>query len=619
MRTVIVVPWVTLALLVTSIYGASLYRSLSENDVDFRLTSIDRGLNLESWAGLYPLKKMVATLKTLEVGGSSFHFSCYACKLSAKAIQYLVHAGTSEDRLASLASTLCRSFRVSTDRVCNGLSNAYKDEVLFVFSKVSLNPVDICSSILDEDCGSGVYPSDNWTVALPHVPKPPVTPVAPPEPGSPVLRVLQLSDVHLDPAYQEGASAICGEPLCCRSTDPPATSPDQRAGPWGDYRKCDTPLRTLESLLQHVAETQQVDYVLWTGDDPPHNVWNQTKEGQMAVMRKVATLIRSYFPGVPVFPALGNHEGIPVNSFPPSSYSSSMDWLYEMLSETWTQWLPSETRATILKGGFYSVPVFPGFRIISLNMNYCNDLNWWLLLNTTDPLGELQWLINQLENAEVTGEKVHIIGHIPPGTFDCMKMWSANYYRIVNRYESTIRGQFFGHTHFDEFEMFYDDAERRPASVAYVGPSVTPYASLNPAYRIYVVDGNRTDASWAVLDHETYFLNLTEANLSGRDDWNFLYAAKSAYNMTSMQPDEWQHVWSRLATNDTFFQRFYRHSHRGSAAAAPCNDALCRRNWLCRLRSGRSGDAPSCNQSGSVIVLKGTLDPISGGDVVVRP
>lgn len=77
-------------------------------------------------------------------------------------------------------------------------------------------------------------------------------------------------------------------------------------------------------------------------------------------------------------------------------------------------------------------------------------------MNSTDPATELQWLIYELQTAEFSGEKVHIIGHIPPGHSDCLKVWSRNYYAIINRYEATITAQFFGHTHYDEFEVFYD-------------------------------------------------------------------------------------------------------------------------------------------------------------------
>ena len=62
----------------------------------------------------------------------------------------------------------------------------------------------------------------------------------------------------------------------------------------------------------------------------------------------------------------------------------------------------------------------------------------WLLLNSTDPAQELQWLIYELQSAELKGEKVHILGHIPPGHSDCLKVWSHNYYRIVNRWDGTL-------------------------------------------------------------------------------------------------------------------------------------------------------------------------------------
>jgi hypothetical protein len=52
-------------------------------------------------------------------------------------------------------------------------------------------------------------------------------------------------------------------------------------------------------------------------------------------------------------------------------------------------------------------------------------------------------------------------------------------------------GQFFGHTHLDEFEVFYGGGveEKTPVSVAYLAPSLTPHDGLNPAYRIYHIDG----------------------------------------------------------------------------------------------------------------------------------
>lgn len=71
--------------------------------------------------------------------------------------------------------------------------------------------------------------------------------------GMPTFKVLHLSDTHFDPEYQEGSNADCNEPLCCRANSGVVRSPDKRAGYWGDYRKCDTPARTIQSMLENIA------------------------------------------------------------------------------------------------------------------------------------------------------------------------------------------------------------------------------------------------------------------------------------------------------------------------------------------------------------------------------
>lgn len=127
---------------------------------------------------------------------------------------------------------------------------------------------------------------------------------------------------------------------------------------------------------------------------------------------------------------LNNDSSYPPSFVPPER---NISWLYDELDIQWRLWLPAGTSSTVRKGAFYSVLVRPGFRILSINTNYCNNKNWWLLINSTDPVNELQWLIYELQGAEINGEKVHIIGHIPPGHSDCLKVWSRNYYHIVNR------------------------------------------------------------------------------------------------------------------------------------------------------------------------------------------
>ena len=58
------------------------------------------------------------------------------------------------------------------------------------------------------------------------------------------------------------------------------------------------------------------------------------------------------------------------------------------------------------------------------------------------------------------------------------------------RFENTIMAQFYGHTHNDEFIVFYDSATNsRATNIGFLSPSVTTYKGLNPSYRLYTVDG----------------------------------------------------------------------------------------------------------------------------------
>lgn len=69
----------------------------------------------------------------------------------------------------------------------------------------------------------------------------------------------------------------------------------------------------------------------------------------------------------------------------------------------------------------------------------------WLLINSTDPAGQLKWLVDQLLQAERDGDKVHIIGHILPSSY--MKEFGSNYHKIVTRWDGqchqeSLRGMF---------------------------------------------------------------------------------------------------------------------------------------------------------------------------------
>ncbi|XP_053313908.1 sphingomyelin phosphodiesterase [Spea bombifrons] len=524
------------------------------------------------------------------------NLTCASCKILFTVLDVSLRTEKNMELVASLAEKVCVELRMEGPDVCHQAVQLFKREVITAWVLSVLRPSEICGLLVGASCGRWDIYSD-WNVSLPRTPKPPVTPPTPPAPGANISRVLFLTDIHWDRSYTPGAPPVCKEPLCCRG---PPSGRGKGAGYWGEYGACDLPLHTIESLLRHVATQGPFDRVYWTGDIPAHNVWQQTRGEQLNALETITGLIRKYLGPVKVYPAVGNHESAPVNSFPPPYVRGNLSssWLYEAMATAWAPWLPEGALRTLRAAGFYTARIGPKLRLVSLNMNFCATENFWLLINSTDPAGQLQWLANVLQDAEDHREKVHIIGHIPPGV--CEKTWSWNYYRIVNRYEGTIATQLFGHTHLDEFAVFYDEETlSRPVSVAFIAPSVTTYINLNPGYRVYLIDGEYEGSSHMVLDHETYILNLTEANARGHEEprWTLLYRALQTYGMKSAFPAAWDELIGRFLKDERLFQTFWYLYHKGHVEEV-CKES-CKTTVLCTLRSGRSSDPQLCKDLGS--------------------
>jgi sphingomyelin phosphodiesterase len=143
----------------------------------------------------------------------------------------------------------------------------------------------------------------------------------------------------------------------------------------------------------------------------------------------------------------------------------------------------------VRQGGYYTTLIQPGFRLIGLNNNDCYIYNWWVMYSRTEIQANLQWLHTVLLNAENAGERVHILAHIPSGGGSCFQFWSREYRRIIDRFHNIIGAQFNGHSHVDEFEVYYDRTSGTHAvNVAWNGGGATAFRRLNPNYIMYYVD-----------------------------------------------------------------------------------------------------------------------------------
>ncbi|CAF4257182.1 unnamed protein product, partial [Rotaria sp. Silwood2] len=573
-------------------------RSISEDTIESILNdplNDDHRKLLHAFTGYRHRFEQSANFKALRWALESQKTSglCDLCDLGVPVVRLLLELNQT-NLIDEVVGIFCREYILLDENVCLGAAHEYMGVVFQVVELAPFNNKQLCA--LAFECQpQRDFPAFSWNVTFPDKPKPTPRPPQPPSPDSPKLNILHLSDIHVDFSYKPGSQADCTQPLCCRAGQP--VPGHTGAGFWGDYRNCDVPFWTAEELLKYAAEIEKVDFIYYTGDLPAHNVWNQSRSDQLYSINTINNMLATMFPNKTFYSTVGNHEAAPCNLYPtPNIRTDNISWLYEQLADSWIKLgLPADTRDSILHGAFYTTLVRPGLRLISLNMNYCTSDNFWLIINATDPLDQLQWLIQWLQYAEDHEEKVHLIGHQPPRS--CFAAYSWNFHKIINRYENTIAGQFFGHAHSEELMIFYDEIEKqRPVSMAYIGPSVTTYSYLNPGYRVYTIDGDYQGSSFWTLDYHTVIMNLTASNIYNQTIFLKEYDARDAYQMKNLFPNDWNDFIQRLENDidGPLMGTVYQHYTKSYADGSQC-DHNCRRGLICDFISARSEDPHACD------------------------
>ncbi|XP_046396231.1 sphingomyelin phosphodiesterase-like isoform X2 [Ischnura elegans] len=540
--------------------------------------------------------------------------TCVGCRAAFTGLRTMVTLRQSEYSMKKAASFACKTLRFQTDKVCDAIMEQYVPEFAYILkTRPNVDAPMVCSIVLQGYACNSLDPRLDWSVTLPPPPR-----AARSYRGRGKIRsrkmvasssqarndvvaagpykVIHLTDIHWDPQYVEGSVSNCPDPLCCRAESTTDQTPVLLAGHWGDYGSCDIPWRTVESALEHASKVNgDAEWIIMTGDLTPHAIWTSSQEENMMIVQRLNEAISKAFPNKPVYPTIGNHEAHPLNSFSPVGISRDLStaWLYEAAAKAWSKWLPEEALVTVRKGGYYSVTPKPGLRIIAINSNLCYTLNWWQIYDHVDPSGMLKWMINELQDAESKGQKVHILGHLPPGYVDCWSVWSREFMRIVNRYREIIITQFYGHTHYEEYKVGFDQAGH-PSSTSWIGGSVSTYTDLNPNYKIFYVDRD----TWNLVDHETWIFNLTEANQNPTQSprWYRSILATKDFGVASLSPNDlYQHT-LRMVEDEALFQRMYGYYVKnGDSALAKGCDKKCKEEILCGFLTMDYGDQSHCD------------------------
>ena len=87
-----------------------------------------------------------------------------------------------------------------------------------------------------------------------------------------------------------------------------------------------------------------------------------------------------------------------------------------------------------------------------------------------------------------------------------------------------------------------------------------------------------------LLKHETYWMNLTEANELGQAKIRLEYDTKTDLGLKDMSPESWHTYVRILAQNKTEFDKFRQHHYRSGPAYqnSKC-DKKCRQDLICSL------------------------------------
>ncbi|XP_045760947.1 sphingomyelin phosphodiesterase 1-like [Maniola jurtina] len=565
-------------------------------------------------------------------------FQCFLCRSVFFALIFLIKIGVPDETIINTGAELCSISY--TYKVCRGFFEQNLPILKYIIiTTPEATPRTICGILQqnNKDPYSCNYydPRFEWKIWLPPKVKFQAQPIYA---NSKPLTVAVLSDIHIDPLYEPFGVADCDEPVCCRKGQKPRvrenkyiddivlqksviqddeeiilntnaaskiikTVPNLNiikekqsapAGYWGDYRNCDTPIWAFIDVIKQIASHEDVDVVYYIGDNIDHHVWETTYElneyVNSLVVDKMQKILRD---DMLVVHTVGNHEAQPADQFAPTYVKGKLlntTWLYESLANIWRSYLTEYAFNSMKKQGGYSMLIRPGLRVISINNIVAYKFNWWLVYDPHECKRQLEWLVEELYKAELAGEKVHILSHVPPGDQDLIYIWTREYHRIVDRFSSTITAQFNGHIHSDEFKIFYKDG--KAFNVAWSAGSATTFQNFNLNYKIVTFDNNNFEPTSMV----NYIYNLTEANLNPNQPprWYKLYDMQTSFQLRNLSVASMDQLVSRMVTNKKYLLDQYVDFASKDSDAMPHCDTSCKLDMLCNAVTTVLWDRTKC-------------------------
>ncbi|AOW06388.1 Metallo-dependent phosphatase-like protein [Yarrowia lipolytica] len=486
-----------------------------------------------------------------------------------------------------------------------------------------------------------------------YPPKPDNITIAPS--SNETFNVLHISDFHLDLKYQIGAESQCDYYMCCTDLSKNQTAinagfhdPLIPAQSMGTYQ-CDCPQSLMEDSLQNVVDInkdKKFEFGIFTGDMVAHDPDEYySKQNVQDNEEQAYKNLKQYLGDLPIYATFGNHDTYPNSQFAQdkSGFGGEFQWNTDLVTGLWKDygWIDeAEASNAAHTVGSFAVTTKRGLRVISLDSNFwykMNLYNYWNIADP-DPSGVFKWFVDELVESEKKGERVWVVTHVPTGGAGDGLPWSSEVMRqiIVRFSPHVIAAVFYGHTHADQFTVYYDTPHGStdmtdPLTTGWIVQSITPVDFYNPSWRYYEVDSK----TFEIMDSKNYYTQLDQtfdydlskpylANASSsfphvgyepqtpaNAKWEFLYSAREAYDPHNNWPKDaplnatfWDRVIKNIQSDPQQLETFYDNWFRKSPYTKQCSGGDCAKDTACFLAGGSWDSLYNCEGK----------SPIRGGE-----
>jgi sphingomyelin phosphodiesterase acid-like 3 len=380
------------------------------------------------------------------------------------------------------------------------------------------------------------------------------------------IPALFVSDIHFDPFHDPGkVRELAAAPVAqWRSILAAPASANQQQAFEALQRRCnargvDTPFVLLRSSLQAMRVRQpDAKFMTVSGDLMAHGftcrystLFPKSTPGEyqdfaVKTLSFVVGELRASFPDMPVYISLGNNDS-GCGDYQLDAGSEFLAQAGRVLAEG----LPASERQEVAKefaeGGYYSVTMAEPMRATRLIV--VNDVFLSPKFSTCGGKqdsaagdAEMAWLERQLKEAREAGQKVWVMGHIPPGIdpystaakfrnvcggqAPVMFLASDKMADLMVDYADVMRLGVFAHTHMDEVRLLEPEGgEAKAGHLAAIKmvPSISPVDGNNPAFTVA-----RVNPASAIL--ENYDVVAASNQTGVATAWTTEYDYAKTYN-----------------------------------------------------------------------------------------